>query len=151
MPLLLRDRAGAFVATFLLSLVLVVGLSAPALAEWGVQNVKSQSVSAGTLAAPTGTTSVNGACVRNASWHVDVSWTASASTFADGYEIFRSTTTGGPYTSIGIVAGRNTTTFVDTTPTFVTTYFYVVQAKRNLWRSPNSNQATVTTLKKNCT
>ena len=76
---------------------------------------------------------------------VDVTWTASSSIFADGYQVFRSANSGGPYTLIGTVAGRTTTTFTDADVTFLTTYHYVVQATRNLWRSVNSTQASVTT------
>lgn len=131
--------------------LIVVFVSSPALAAWGTGPVNTvQTLSAATLAAPTGAVAVNGTCVARTSWHVNVSWTATTSTVADGYEILRSTTTGGPYTPVGTVAGRTTTTFTDTSPAANTTYFYVVQATRNLWRSANSNQATVTTLKQNC-
>jgi cellulose 1,4-beta-cellobiosidase len=148
----LRSVRALLGSSLAIAMVVVVAIAGPAFAEWTSGPVQgSQTVSTGTLVAPTGLTAVNGACVNNTSWHVNLSWTATTSTIADGYEIFRSTTTGGPYTSLGTVNGRTTTTFVDTTPTFLTTYFYVVQAKRNLWRSPNSTQATVTTLKKNCT
>jgi hypothetical protein len=64
---------------------------------------------------------------------------------ADGYEVFRATVSGGPYSSLGTVNGAGTVAFTDTTPAFSTTYYYVVQSKRNAWRSPNSNQATVAT------
>ena len=149
-PSRLRRAGGSLGSSLLAAIVIVVVIGAPAFANWSANLQQTQSVTAGVLAAPGGTSAVNGACVKNTSWHVNVSWTASASLFADGYEIFRSTTSGGPYTSLGTVNGRATTTFVDTTPTFQTTYFYVVQSKRNLWRSPNSNQATVTTLRKAC-
>jgi bacillopeptidase F len=102
-------------------------------------------VASATLAAPTGLAAVNGTCVVPTSTKVNLSWTATSSTFADGYQIFRSTTSGSGYASIGIVSGRTTTTFVDTTPAFLTTYFYVVQATKNSWRSVNSAQASVTT------
>lgn len=146
-----RDRVTGLISALVAGAFILAALAAPALADWGTSALRSQTVTAGTLAAPTGLTAVNGACVARTSWHVDLSWTASSSTFADGYEIFRSTTAGGPYTSLGTVSGQGTTTFTDTTPTLSTTYYYVVQAKRNLWLSPDSNEATVTTLKRNCT
>ena len=102
-------------------------------------------VASATLAAPTGLGAVNGTCVVLTSTSVNLSWTATSSAFADGYQIFRSTTSGSGYASLGTVSGRTTTTFVDTTPAFLTTYFYVVQATKNAWRSPNSGQASVTT------
>jgi hypothetical protein len=102
-------------------------------------------VSSATLAAPTSLTAVRGACVLLTSAAVNLSWTATTSTFADGYEIFRSTTSGSGYVSLATVSGRTTTTFIDTTVAFSTTYFYVVEAKTLAWRSPNSNEASVTT------
>ena len=76
---------------------------------------------------------------------MNLSWTATTSTFADGYQVFRGTASGGPYSSIGTVSGRTTVTYVDSTAAFSTTYYYVVQAKYNQWRSANSNQGSVTT------
>src|SRR5207237_2903375 len=58
-----------------------------------------QGLGSATLAAPSGTAAANGTCKNNKSIQVDVSWTATASMFADGYEILRATTSGGPYTS----------------------------------------------------
>jgi hypothetical protein len=103
------------------------------------------SVASPTLAAPTGLAAARGACVVLTSNAVNLSWAATTSTFADGYEIFRSTTSGSAYASVGTVSGRTTTTFTDTTVAFVTTYYYVVQAKKLVWRSPNSNEPQVTT------
>jgi hypothetical protein len=59
--------------------------------------------------------------------------------------VFRSATSGGPYTLVGTVAGQATTSFTDGDVTLHTTYHYVVQATRNLWRSLNSTQASITT------
>ncbi|MQA98826.1 MAG: hypothetical protein GEU78_00800 [Actinobacteria bacterium] len=145
-----RDPLGRVAATLIPSVVMVVVLAAPALAGWTASMTKSQTVTMATLAAPTGLTAANGVCVARTSSPVDLAWTATSSNFADGYEVFRSTTTGGPYTSLGTVNGPNTTTFVDTTAAFNKSYFYVVQAKRNLWRSPSSNEATATTPRPNC-
>ena len=102
-------------------------------------------MSSGTLASPTGVTAVKGTCSILSSTQVNVSWSASASTFATGYTILRSTTSGSGYASVGSVSGPSTTSFTDTTPAFSTTYYYVVRATRNNWVSANSNQATVTT------
>ena len=90
-------------------------------------------------------TSAAGACAPVLSVEVTVTWTATSSTFADGYEVFRSSTSGGPYSLVGTVSGRTTTSFTDTGVTFLTTYHYVVRATRNLWRSIDSAQASFTT------
>jgi hypothetical protein len=44
-----------------------------------------------------------------------------------------------------LFTGQTTTSFTDTGVTFLTTYNYVVQATRNLWRSLDSTQASFTT------
>jgi hypothetical protein len=109
-----------------------------------------QGLGTATLAAPTGAAAANGTCRSNKSIQVDVSWTATSSTFADGYEILRATTSGGPYTSLGTVSGRTTVTYGDTTAAFSTTYYYVVKATKGLWRSTVSNQASDATLNSSC-
>ncbi len=101
--------------------------------------------SSGTLGPPTAVAAANGACTVLTSTSVNLSWTATASAFADGYQVLRSTTSGSGYASVGSVSGRTTSSFTDTTPAFLTTYYYVVRSTRNTWRSGNSNEATVTT------
>src|SRR5205823_13617060 len=86
-------------------------------------------------------TLVKATCVSLSS-NVTITWTATISTIATGYTILRSATTGGPYTTIGTVAGRTTTTYTHTIAALATQY-YVVQATRNNWTSPNSNQSGV--------
>lgn len=95
------------------------------------------SASTGTLAAPS---SLAASCFLLTPTHIRLNWTATSSTWADGYEILRSTTSGGPYTSVGTVSGRNTTMGDNTRPN-TGTFFYVVRATKQLWRSANSNQA----------
>jgi hypothetical protein len=63
----------------------------------------------------------------------------------------RSTTDGGPYASVGTVSGQATTTFTDTTATSLTTYYFVVQSTRHLWRSVDSTQAAATVPLSLCT
>jgi hypothetical protein len=135
----------------LLVIVVLSGqMAGTALGSWSNAASASMTVSTATLAAATGLAAVNGNCGVLNHIYVDLSWTATSSTFADGYEIFRSTTNGGPYSSIATVAGRTTVTYTDTTTAFSTTYYYVVKAKKNNWRSVNSNQATVTTKSSLC-
>lgn len=105
-----------------LGLLAAVGaLTPPVSATWqSLQSGGPQTVSAGTLEPPTGTA----ACVQLLPTRVRVTWTATPSSFADGYEVLRSTTDGGPYASVGTVGGQATTTFTDTTATSLTTYYY---------------------------
>ena len=86
-------------------------------------------------AAPTGLT----ATAASAS-QINLSWTAVSG--ATGYNVYRSTTSGGPYTLVGSTAG---TSFSNTGLSCNTTYFYVVRATNSCGESGNSNQASATT------
>jgi hypothetical protein len=83
--------------------------------------------------APTGLTATPG---NDA---VTLSWTASAG--AVSYNVERSTTSGGPYTTVGT---PTTTDFTDTSVTNGVTYFYVVDAADLAGTSPNSAQVSAT-------
>lgn len=82
---------------------------------------------------------------------VNLTWTATTSAFADGYEIDRASQSGGPYSPVGTVSGQSTTNYTDTTAGFSTTYYYVVRATKASWRSVDSGEASVTTLSTACT
>jgi hypothetical protein len=83
------------------------------------------------LAAPTGpSTAVVGA-------NITISWTASVSGIASGTEVYRSTTSGGPYALIATVTPSTTTSYVDTLGTSGT-YYYVERAVYQSWFSPNT-------------
>ena len=76
---------------------------------------------------------------------VTLNWTATVDTRATGYQVLRSTVSGGPYTQVGTVTPRTTTTFVDL-PLVPGTYFYVVRTYFGPWTSVNSNQRSVVAL-----
>lgn len=59
---------------------------------------------------------------------VDLAWTASNSTALQGYNVYRSGTTGGPYTKISSTLSTATLLFTDTSPQSGQKYFYVVTA-----------------------
>ncbi len=80
--------------------------------------------------APTGLTATSG----NA--QIALSWTASLT--ATSYNVLRSTTNGGPYTTVGTSA---TTSFTNTGLTNGTIYYYVVAAVNTAGAGANSNQA----------
>ncbi len=87
-------------------------------------------------AAPTGVTAT-----AASSTQINVSWSAVSG--ATEYHVYRSTTSGGPYTLVGTVAG---TSFANTGLTCNTTYFYVVRAANSsTCESGNSAQASATT------
>jgi hypothetical protein len=124
----------ALVATALLTAVAAVA----ATASFVSNSASSEAIATGNLSAPTGLTA---SCVFLSS-NVSLSWTATSSAAATGYDVLRSTTNGGPYTMIGSTGSRTATTFTDTIGTLQTQY-YVVQATRDDWTSPDSNQAGV--------
>jgi fibronectin type 3 domain-containing protein len=108
----------------------------------GNEQIWSANISDGACtppAAPTGlTATANGQNGVNLSWN-----TVSGAT----YHIFRSTTSGGPYTQVG---SSSTTSFSDTGLTCNTSYFYVVRAFTSC-ESANSSQASATTATCTCT
>ncbi|MBI4259628.1 MAG: serine/threonine protein kinase [Actinobacteria bacterium] len=79
------------------------------------------------LYAPEGL-SAAGSCDGFFRVRVDLSWTATTSSFADGYEVYRSTEPGGPYELVAEVPGRGTTTYRDPGLGGSTTYHYVMEA-----------------------
>ena len=70
---------------------------------------------------------------------VGLSWSASSG--ATSYNVKRSTTSGGPYTTI---ASPTTTSYTDTGVTNGTTYYYVVSAVNTAGQSANSSQVSAT-------
>ena len=59
---------------------------------------------------------------------VDIAWDASSSAALQGYNVYRSTVSGGPYSKISPVIGSSILLFTDTTPVSGKQYFYVVTA-----------------------
>jgi hypothetical protein len=87
-------------------------------------------------AAPTGLTATAAGANQ-----INLSWTAVSG--ATQYNVYRSTTSGGPYTSVGTVTG---TTFSNTGLSCNTAYHYVVRAANSSsCESGNSTQASATT------
>jgi Glycoside hydrolase family 44 len=84
-------------------------------------------------AAPSGLTATAG------TGQVSLSWTASHG--ANSYSIKRSTASGGPYTQIGTAT---TNSYIDTSLTQGTTYYYVVTASNSSGQSGDSNQVSAT-------
>jgi hypothetical protein len=81
--------------------------------------------------------------VQQPNYAVNLSWDASTSSDITGYNVYRSTTSGGPYSKIntgGLVAS---TTYADTTVATGTTYYYVTTAVNSSnQESSYSNQTT---------
>jgi hypothetical protein len=76
---------------------------------------------------------------------VDIAWDASSTVALQGYNVYRSTVSGGPYTRISPVLATSTLLFTDTTPVSGKQYFYVVTAVDSSGtESAASTQATAT-------
>ena len=88
-----------------------------------------------TLAPPTAMGATGGASV-------DLSWTATADTYADGHRVLRGTASGGPYSQIAEVTPRTTTTYTDSPA--AGTYYYVLRSFFENWESANGNEASAT-------
>jgi hypothetical protein len=71
---------------------------------------------------------------------VSLSWNSVAG--ATSYSVKRSTTSGGPYSTI--VSGHTTTSYIDSSLTNGSTYYYVVSASNAEGESSNSTQASAT-------
>lgn len=106
--------------------------------------IGSNAFSTATLQPPTGLSATAG-CQFLAP-RITLNWTATPSTFADGYDVYRSTTNGGPYSAIAHVTGRTTTSYVDSSGLSLnTTYYYVLKSTAFSWSSGNSSQTSAKT------
>lgn len=145
-------RSRVAVATALgaaLALVTVVVAPTRAGATWADDATATQVLGTASLQPPTSPVAVDGACVILTSASIVVTWSATPSTFAAGYEVHRATASAGPYSLVGTVGGRAVTTFTDPNLPFTTTYWYVVRAVRGGWTSTftaPASQATPTAL-----
>ncbi|TKT87977.1 RICIN domain-containing protein [Dyadobacter frigoris] len=72
---------------------------------------------------------------------VYLEWTGPGGDVANGYNILRSTTAGGPYTSIGSWTNNTLTTYTDWAVTNGTTYYYKVSANNQSGTSGTSGEA----------
>lgn len=93
------------------------------------------------------TAALGGGCTATVSHSVSLTWTASTSPSIAGYNIYRSTTNGGPYTQLNSSL-VNTTSYTDTNVTAGQTYYYVTTAidtSNNQSAYSNQAQATVPT------
>ncbi|HEY8937188.1 MAG TPA: RICIN domain-containing protein [Cyclobacteriaceae bacterium] len=87
---------------------------------------------------PTGLTATAGV------GQVFLKWAPSNGATAQGYNVLRATTSGGPYTSIASWSNNTTALYTDASVTNGTTYYYVVAAINQSGTSANSAQASAT-------
>ena len=130
--------------------VVALGVSAGALAAPAVADAAFNDSAAATMAVTsdvllpaTSPAAGPGTCTPLSTDRIVLTWTATASTWADGYEVARGTSAGGPYTVIASVSAA-TTTYTDSSLSFSTTYHYAIRAKRNAWRSADATTSRTT-------
>lgn len=131
----------AWVAAAVGALLLVQGAAS---AGWSDGAAASGSISSATLAAPTSPATAAGQCVPLSADRIVVSWSASSSAWATGYEIARSATSGGPFSAVGTV-NAPAVSYSDGPLAFSTTYYYVVRATKDSWRSADTVEVTKAT------
>jgi hypothetical protein len=129
---MVRARVRISVSAFIIGAVMGTFM-VPAIANFTQSATATGSVGTATLAAPTG---------LSASGGVKLSWTATTSAWATGTRVFRSATSGGPYSQITQIVGLATTTYTDSPGRG--SFFYVVQAYYSgngaNWTSANSSE-----------
>ena len=128
------------------TLVLVVTTSTSAWAQFR-QTVGggSMSLATGALAPPTSPVASHGSCTPVVGASVIVSWTPTASTWADGYVVSRALAAVGPFVDIATVSGQAATSYQDAALAFSTTLYYRVTARKQAWRSAASSTVSITT------
>ncbi|HVM03403.1 MAG TPA: fibronectin type III domain-containing protein [Acidimicrobiales bacterium] len=131
-----RRRPGRWGAVAAAGAAAVLAAAPVAVASFAEGATAQATLATDTLQPPSGLTA--GVCLLGS---VTLSWTATPSTWADGYEVRWSTTSGGPYTA-GSKTSATTSTVVSGL-SLLTTYYFVVRAYDGNWRSANSNQVTV--------
>ncbi|MEW6684379.1 MAG: fibronectin type III domain-containing protein [Nitrospirota bacterium] len=90
-------------------------------------------------AAPTGVNAVDTPADNGGA--INLAWTPSTDLDVIAQRVYRSTTTGGPYTLVTSVADNTTAAYTDTGLANGTPYYYVVRAFDGTQESANSNQA----------
>lgn len=148
-PRRLRHQARPAVAGLVMALALTTAVPL-AWAQMAVSASDGHTLSTGSLEQPTNPGIAAGTCVLVVGDAIVVSWTRTASTWADGYEVLRSTTSGGPYSVVGAVTGQATESYTDSPLAFSTNYYYVVRATKGAWRSATTAEVSRTTRSSLC-
>ncbi|HEX6869443.1 MAG TPA: hypothetical protein VF119_11590, partial [Candidatus Limnocylindrales bacterium] len=105
------------------------------LARFADATASTGSVVADTLAPPTSLAATGGT-------NVDLTWTATTDTYATGYALYRSSTSGSGYGFVANVTSGSGAAATDAPP--VGTWYYVLRSLYQSWDSANSNQASAT-------
>lgn len=131
------------VALALGSAVGAVSSAQVAWASFAASSSATAAYTSGALAAPTNPAASPGTCSPFSGDRIVLTWTATTTVSADGYEIARSTTTGGPYTVVATVPAA-TTAYTDGPLSFSTAYYYAIRSTKYTWRSPDATVSRTT-------
>jgi hypothetical protein len=120
----------------LLVATLVAGATAQrTLARFTDADASTVSISTDTLAPPTSLAATGGLSAS-------LTWIPTVDTYATGYEVWRSTTSGSSYSQIATLTPRTVAAAVDSPGPGV--YYYVLRSYFQNWRSVNSNETSAT-------
>jgi len=120
----------------------VVAVASPALASYADSATASATFTTTSLAAPTGL-SATGGCAGTLAPKVTLAWTATTSTFATGYDIYRQIGAGAP-SLLTSVSPRTVVGYTDTAVSILTSYTYTVRTGFQSW-TKTSSAASATT------
>ena len=120
----------------------VLAAASPALATYLDSATATATFTTTSLAAPTGVGAVGG-CAGTLAPKVTLTWTATTSTFATGYDIYRAVGAGGSV-YLTTVTPRTTVTYVDTAVSLVTSYTYTLKTKYQSWTKASSTASATT-------
>ena len=121
----------------------VLVLASPALALY----LDSATATAGfttTQLAPPTAVGATGGC-SGTSPKVTVTWTATTTTFATGYDVYRAVGVG-PSTYLTTVTPRTTVAYVDTAVLLLTSYTYTVKTRYASWSTASATASATTPL-----
>jgi hypothetical protein len=106
---------------------------------------EAQANAANTLATDTLQPATGLLAVANGAAAIDLTWTASTSAYAEGYNIYRSVGDNLSYAPLAFVAGGASTAYPDGGLAAATTYYYLVETVYQNWTSAFSNEASAAT------
>jgi hypothetical protein len=115
--------------------IAVASGSASTLAAFTHTDSATSSITADTLAPPTGLAATGGSDVA-------LTWTPTVDLYAIGYSVWRAGVSGGPYSAVGSVTPRTAAAASDAPGTG--TWFYVLRSTAGSWSSLDSNEASAT-------
>jgi hypothetical protein len=126
------------------ALLLVVAVGGPALGSFADSATAASTLRTTQLAAPTGLSATGGCSTGIPKLpRVTLSWTATTSTFATGYDVYRAVG-GGTQTLLTTLSPRTVASYVDSAVIVATSYTYSVRTRYALWSKASSNASATT-------